>query len=291
MGKYAAILNEYSFTETDDNVKNAVQKIKSEAGKASKDILKLIFGCIDLTSLNTTDTTDDIKNMVEKLNHFEEEFNEMPDVAAVCVYPALIQSVQEYLTVNNIASASVAGGFPNSQTFLEVKIAETALAVAEGAQEIDVVLSVGKFLEGKYDEIGEELEEIKYACRDAKLKVILETGALKSANDIYKASIIAMYGGADFIKTSTGKIPVNATPEAAYVMCKSISDFYKKTNIRIGFKAAGGVTTGEDAFLYYSIVNKTAGKEWLNKNGFRIGASKLANNLLTGIYEKEISYF
>jgi deoxyribose-phosphate aldolase len=291
MGKYADILKEYNFTETDSDIKKEIEKIRSEAGKPSKDVLKLIFGCIDLTSLNTTDTAGDIEKMAEKLNSFEEKFNEMPNVAAICVYPALIQSVQEYLTVNDIALASVAGGFPNSQTFLEVKIAETALAVAEGAQEIDVVMSVGKFLEGKYDEIGEELEEIKHACRDAKLKVILETGVLRSADDIYKASIIAMYGGADFIKTSTGKVSVNATPEAAYVMCRSIADFYKKTNFKVGFKAAGGVTSSEDAFLYYSILNKLAGKDRLNRNSFRIGASRLANNLLSDIYEKEISFF
>ena len=289
MSKYENILNEYRFTQSDAEIKTEIQKIQSES-KTSKEIFKMLFGCIDLTSLNTTDTNDEIEKMVEKLNAFKKEFNDTPNVAGICVYPNFVETIKNNLT-ENVDIVSVAGGFPNSQTFIEVKIAEAALAAAAGAQEIDVVISVGKFLEGKYDEVGEELEEIKHACKKAKLKVILETGALKSASDIYNAGIIAMYAGADFIKTSTGKIPVNATPEAAYVMCKSISDFYRKTNTKVGFKAAGGIATSNDALIYCGIVEKLLGKDYLNKDFFRIGASRLANDLLCNIYEKPIKFF
>ena len=289
MNKYTDILNGYNFTLTNQEIKTEIQKIQSEL-KASKEIFRLLFGCIDLTSLNTTDTTAEIEQMVEKLNAFKKEFNDTPNVAGICVYPTFVETVKKNLT-EKVDIVAVAGGFPSAQTFLEVKIAETALAVVDGAQEIDVVISVGKFLEGKYDEAGEELEEIKQACRNAKLKVILETGALKSASDIYNAGIIAMYAGADFIKTSTGKIPVNATPETAYIMCKSISDFYKKTNKKVGFKAAGGIAASDDALIYYGIADKLLGKDWLNSDYFRIGASRLANDLLSKIYEKTIGFF
>lgn len=289
MNKYTDILNGYNFTLTNQEIKTEIQKIQSEL-KASKEIFRLLFGCIDLTSLNTTDTTAEIEQMVEKLNTFKKEFNDTPNVAGICVYPTFVETVKKNLT-EKVDIVAVAGGFPSAQTFLEVKIAETALAVVDGAQEIDVVISVGKFLEGKYDEAGEELEEIKQACRNAKLKVILETGALKSASDIYNAGIIAMYAGADFIKTSTGKIPVNATPETAYIMCKSISDFYKKTNKKVGFKAAGGIAASDDALIYYGIADKLLGKDWLNSDYFRIGASRLANDLLSKIYEKTIGFF
>ena len=289
MNKYTDILNGYNFTLTNQEIKTDIQKIQSEL-KASKEIFRLLFGCIDLTSLNTTDTTAEIEQMVEKLNTFKKEFNDTPNVAGICVYPTFVETVKKNLT-EKVDIVAVAGGFPSAQTFLEVKIAETALAVVDGAQEIDVVISVGKFLEGKYDEAGEELEEIKQACRNAKLKVILETGALKSASDIYNAGIIAMYAGADFIKTSTGKIPVNATPETAYIMCKSISDFYKKTNKKVGFKAAGGIAASDDALIYYGIADKLLGKDWLNSDYFRIGASRLANDLLSKIYEKTIGFF
>ena len=290
MGKYAEILKEYNFILSDQEIKTEIQKIQSES-KASKEIFKSLFGCIDLTSLNTTDTNAEIEKMVEKLNTFKQQFNDMPNVAGICVYPAFVETVKKNLTETGVDIVSVAGGFPSSQTFPEIKIAETALAVADGAQEIDVVISVGKFLEGNYDGVGEELEEIKQACRNAKLKVILETGALKSASDIYKAGIIAMYAGADFIKTSTGKVQVNATPEAAYVMCKSISDFYQKTNTKVGFKAAGGIAASNDALIYYGIVEKLLGKDSLNGHFFRIGASRLANDLLSNIYEKTIKFF
>jgi len=289
MNKYTDILNGYNFTLTNQEIKTEIQKIQSEL-KASKEIFRLLFGCIDLTSLNTTDTNAEIEQMVEKLNTFKKEFNDTPNVAGICVYPTFVETVKKNLT-EKVDIVAVAGGFPSAQTFLEVKIAETALAVVDGAQEIDVVISVGKFLEGKYDEAGEELEEIKQACRNAKLKVILETGALKSASDIYNAGIIAMYAGADFIKTSTGKIPVNATPETAYIMCKSISDFYKKTNKKVGFKAAGGIAASDDALIYYGIADKLLGKDWLNSDYFRIGASRLANDLLSKIYEKTIGFF
>jgi deoxyribose-phosphate aldolase len=173
----------------------------------------------------------------------------------------------------------------------EVKIAETSMAVMEGATEIDVVISIGKFLEGHFDEVMEELSELKDACRSAHLKVIIESGALKNASNIKKASLLAMAAGADFIKTSTGKIPVAATLEATYVMCQAIKEWYEKTGQKVCYKPAGGIVTTEDAVKHYTLVKHILGNEWLNNKMFRIGASRLANNLLSSIEGKEVKYF
>lgn len=292
MGKIDNILKKYDCNISDEAVKNDIDRILSEnlASNDNLEVYKKCLSLIDLTSLNATDTHAQIISMVEKVNNFPTEFPHLPNVGAICVYPALVPVVKEHLT-QNIGIASVAAGFPASQTFIEVKIAETAMAVLEGATEIDVVISVGKFLEEKLDEVAEELTEIKSACRDAHLKVILETGALGSATNIKKASILAMASGADFIKTSTGKIPVAATPEATYVMCQAIKDWYEKTGVKVSYKPAGGIVTTRDAVIHYSIVKAVLGEEWLNNKMFRIGASRLANNLLTSIEGKEIKYF
>lgn len=285
------ILKSYKNTISDAEVKAGLEKIQAKLKENNtKEVQKTCFSCMDLTALNHTDNEDSVLAMIEKVTDLDSTYPEMPNVAAVCVYPSMLQIAKENLP-ENIELASVAGGFPSAQTFIEIKVAETAMCVMEGASEIDVVISVGKYLDGDYETVSEELMEIKSACREAQLKVILESGTLKNAEDIYRASIIAMESGADFIKTSTGKTDPAATPEAAYVMCQAIKDFNAKNKKRIGFKAAGGIVTVEDAVLYYSIVKEILGDEWLNNKLFRIGASRLANNILTSVYGEEVKYF
>jgi deoxyribose-phosphate aldolase len=292
MGKTDDLFKQYNCELNDEAVKKDIERILTENFDANDntEVYKQCLSQIDLTSLNGTDTTAEIVNMVEKVNNFKNVFPHLPNVGAICVYPALVSVVKEHLK-ENIGIASVAAGFPASQTFIEVKVAETAMAVMEGATEIDVVISIGKFLEGKYDEVAEELSEIKASCRNAHLKVILETGALGSASNIKKASILAMAAGADFIKTSTGKIPVAATLEATYVMCSAIKEWYEKTGIKVSYKPAGGIVSTEDAVKHYTIVKAMLGNDWLNNKMFRFGASRLANNLLSSIEGKEVKYF
>jgi len=277
---------------TDEQVKQEMEQLLSAHFEENNttEVYKRCFNSIDLTSLKETDTEEEIRSMVEKVNNFEENFPDIPNVGAICVFPSMVSTVKATLT-EPVGIAAVSAGFPASQTFIEVKVAETAMCVMEGATEIDVVISVGKFLAGKYDEVFEELTEIKSACRDAHLKVILETGALKTAANIKKASVLAMAAGADFIKTSTGKIPVAATPEATYVMCQAIKEWYEKTGQKVCYKPAGGIVTTEDAVKHYTLVKHILGNEWLNNKMFRIGASRLANNLLSSIEGKEVKYF
>ena len=286
------LFKQYNVEISDEQVKADIDRILAETYDANNnvEVYKQCLSQIDLTSLNGTDTDAEIISMVEKVNNFKSAFPHLPNVGAICVYPALVPVVKEYLT-EEIGIASVAAGFPASQTFIEVKIAETSMAVMEGATEIDVVISIGKFLEEKYKEVLEELSEIKDACREAHLKVIIESGALGSASNIKKASLLAMAAGADFIKTSTGKIPVAATLEATYVMCSAIKEWHEKTGVKVAYKPAGGIVTTEDAVKHYSIVKAILGNKWLNNTMFRFGASRLANNLLTSIEGKEIKYF
>jgi deoxyribose-phosphate aldolase len=292
MDKFDALFNEYNCNLSDDQVKTSLEKLLAEksAANRNKEVYKSCFNSIDLTSLNSTDKTSGIVAMVEKVNGFSARFPGIPNVGAICVYPAFVEAVSRNLSVP-VEIAAVSAGFPASQTFIEVKIAETSMAVAEGATEIDVVISIGKFLEGDYAEVYEELSELKAACRNAHLKVILETGALVSAENIKKASILAMVAGADFIKTSTGKMNPAATLEAAYVMCSAIKEFHQKTGQKVGFKPAGGIVTTEEAVNYYTVVKEILGEDWLNNKLFRFGASRLANNLLADICETEINYF
>ena len=277
---------------TDEQVKQEMEQLLSAHFEENNttEVYKRCFNSIDLTSLKETDTEEEIRSMVEKVNNFEENFPDIPNVGAICVFPAMVSTVKATLT-EPIGIAAVSAGFPASQTFIEVKVAETAMCVMEGATEIDVVISVGKFLAGKYDEVFEELTEIKSACRDAHLKVILETGALKTAANIKKASVLAMAAGADFIKTSTGKIPVAATPEATFIMCTAIKDWNEKTGAKVGYKPAGGIATAEDAVKHYTLVKEILGDEWLNNKLFRFGASSLANKLLSSIRQEEVKYF
>jgi len=207
----------------------------------------------------------------------------MPNVAAICVYPSLIPVVNQHLKARGVKKASVAGGFPASQTFITVKTLEAKMATEAGANEIDMVISVGKFLDGNYKEVFDEIAAMKHACGKAHLKVILETGALKTTENIRLASGIAMEAGADFIKTSTGKMEPAATPEAVITMAEAISDYYKKTNRKVGIKPAGGISEPEQAILYLTIVEQVIGNEWTNSELFRIGASRLANTLLQEI--------
>lgn len=292
MKDFEALFAEYSCDIADEIVKKEVEKIINEhyAENDNVEVYKKCLNLIDLTTLNGDDTTEKVKTMVEKVNNFSKNYSNIPNVAAICVYPALVETVKENLT-QKLDIAAVSAGFPASQTFIEVKIAETALSVQAGASEIDVVISVGKFLEKNYDEVFDELQEIKAACGESHLKVILETGALKTAENIKKASVLAMEAGADFIKTSTGKITVSATLEATYVMCKAIKEWYEKTGEKVGYKPAGGISTTEEAVKHYTIVKQILGNDWLNNNSFRFGASRLANNLLSSILGKEEKYF
>lgn len=280
VNKYTDTLKKYKTNLNDADITEKVNDIiaKNFDKNNNKEVYKRIYSCIDLTSLNTTDTREDIWKFTEKVNDFDGT-TDIPNVAAICVYPNFVETVKEALTAD-VNIAAVSGGFPSSQTFTEVKIAETALAVASGADEIDIVLNLGFFLDESYEELCEEIDEIKHACREAKLKVILETGALKSATDIMKASILSLYSGADFLKTSTGKVYDGASLEAAYVMCTAIKEYETKTGRRTGFKASGGISTTEDAVKYYTVVKEVLGEEYMNNEYFRIGASRLVNNLL-----------
>mgnify|MGYP000890511445 CR=1 FL=1 len=284
ISKYQTALNNHPFSLTDEQVSKHTSNIIKDhfAENNTQEVLKLLYSCIDLTTLNSTDTREHIWNFVEKVNAFEGSNPEIPNVAAICVYPNFAKTVKEALTAN-VNIACVAGGFPSSQTFSEIKIAEAALAIEDGADEIDIVLNLGLFLEEDYEELCEEIMEIKQACRDAKLKVILETGALRTSDSIHKASILSIYSGANFLKTSTGKGYPGATLEAAYVICHAIKAYYQKTDIKVGFKVSGGVSSIDDAVKYYTLVKEILGEAWCNNNLFRIGTSRLADKLLEGI--------
>lgn len=291
--KYELALAKYNTNLNDADIANKVAKLIAEKAPENntEEIKKLLFHCIDLTTLNTTDSDESVMNFTKKVNLFDEQFPDLDNVAAICVYPNFAEIVRSTLEVENVNIACVSAGFPSSQTFTEVKIAETAMALMEGADEIDIVISVGKFLSGDYENMCDEIQELKDTCKKHHLKVILETGALKTASNIMKASLLSMYSGADFIKTSTGKQQPAATPEAAYVMCTAIKAYYEETGNKIGFKPAGGINTVEDAIAYYTIVKEILGEEWLNNSLFRIGTSRLANLLLSEIKGESISFF
>lgn len=291
--KYNDALALYSTTLSDDEVKakTALLIEKYSAEYNTEKVKKFLFNCIDLTTLKTEDSEESVLKFTERVNDFDTQYPDLKNVAAICVYPCFAKIVSQSLEVEDVNVACVAGGFPSSQTFTEVKVAETALALADGATEIDIVIPVGKFLSGDYEGMCDEIEELKSICGERHLKVILETGALKSAENIMKASILAMYSGADFIKTSTGKQEPAATPEAAYVMCQAIKAYYEKTGRKVGFKPAGGINTVSDALTYYTIVKEVLGEEWLDNKLFRIGTSRLANLLLSEIVGEEVKFF
>lgn len=291
--KYRQAIGQSKVTTDDAFVAAEVKRIldKSLKDNMNVDVYKFLFNCIDLTTLQATDSPQSVADFTERVNAFDAEHPEMKNVAAICVYPNFAPIVRAVLEVSSVDIACVSGGFPSSQTFPEVKIAETALAVEGGADEIDIVMNVGNFLDGDYEEVCDEIAELKHSCRDARLKVILETGALKTAENMRAASVLAMYSGADFIKTSTGKEYPGASLEAAYVMCQCIKEYYEQTGRMVGFKPAGGVRSAHDAVAYYCIVREVLGEKWLTNEFFRIGASGLANNLLGEILGKETKFF
>jgi len=281
MSKYQNTFAKFIAPESDAAISKKVNDIiKKQADKhLTADVLKKIHGFIDLTSLTSLDTKESIWKLTERVNDYEGSRPDVPNVAAIFTYPLFVETVKQALTAQSVSIAAVSGGFPSSQTFVEVKVAETAMAVMNGADEIDVVLNLGYFMEENYDDLSEELSEIKDACREATLKVILETGALVNAENIHKASVLALYSGADFIKTSTGKGFPGATLEAAYTMCQVIKTYNEISNRKAGIKISGGVKTAEDAIKYYCIVKEVLGEEWLDKDLFRIGASGLLNDI------------
>ena len=293
LDKYHQAVKDSHVIADDAAVKAATEKIIAEhlSENMNEDVYKFLFNCIDLTTLRSVDSPRSVADFTERVNDFDNEHPDMKNVAAICVYPNFAQVVRSVLEVSDVEIACVAGCFPSSQSFIEVKVAETALAVEGGADEIDIVLNLGNFLDGDYEEVCDEISELKHSCRDARLKVILETGALKTAENIKAASVLAMYSGAEFIKTSTGKEYPGASLEAAYVMCSCIKEYYDKTGRMVGFKPAGGVRTAEDAVSYYCIVKEILGEKWLTNEYLRIGASGLANNLLSAIWGTETKYF
>ena len=291
--RYLATLAKYNTQLDDAKVQAQVLALieKKVPENNNEEVKKFLFNCIDLTTLNSTDSDESVMHFTEKVNLFDTEYPDLKNVAAICVYPNFAEVVKDTLEVDGVKIACVSAGFPSSQTFIEVKIAETAMAIMEGADEIDIVISIGKFLSGDYETMCEEIQELKDVCKENHLKVILETGELKSASNIKKASIQSMYAGADFIKTSTGKQQPAATVEAAYVMCQAIKEYHEHTGRKIGFKPAGGINTVNDALAYYTIVKEVLGKEWLTNELFRLGTSRLANLLLSEIKGEEIKFF
>ena len=292
MDRYRKALADSKVVTDDAVVAQEVKKIVENAQQyAYPEVYNFLFGSIDLTTLSTEDSENSVKAFTKRVNDFEEEYPQYEHVAAICVYSNFAEVVSSTLDVTGVDVAVVAGGFPSSQTFTAVKVADVALAVAGGANEVDVVMNLGYYLDGNYEDLCDELIELKHTAKNARLKVILETGALKTAEAIRNASVLAMWSEADFIKTSTGKIYPGASLEAAYVMCGCIREYYEQTGRKVGFKAAGGIRTAEEAVQYYAVVKEVLGDEWLTHDLFRIGASSLANNLLAAMTGEERKFF
>lgn len=288
LDKYHQAVADSKVTADDAAVKAAVEKIISEhlQENMNKQVYKTIFNSIDLTTLTSTDSPQSVARFTERVNAFDNEYPQLPNVAAICVYPNFVPVVRTVLDVTDVEIAAVSGAFPSSQTFPEVKVAETALAIEGGADEIDIVFNLGNYFDGDFEEVCDEISELKHSTRGGKLKVILETGALKTAEHIKAASVLSLYSGADFLKTSTGKEYPGASLEAAYVMASCIKEYYEKTGNRVGFKASGGVRTTIDAVKYYTVIKEILGEEWLSNEYFRIGASSLANAVLADLVDQ-----
>lgn len=292
MDRYEEVMAASHVISDDAKVAEEVNKILEKTSEyASDEVYQFLLSSIDLTTLSTTDNVTRVARFAQRVNDFDNDYPQYRNVAAICVYSNFADVVKTTLEVPGVDIAVVAGCFPSSQTFLEVKIADISLAVANGANEVDIVFPVGMYLDGNLEDLVDEIQEQKHACRDARMKVILETGALKSAEHIKRASILSMYSGADFLKTSTGKEYPGASLEAAYVMCKCIKEYYDKTGRRIGFKCSGGIRTTQQALEYYTIVREVLGEEWLTQEYFRIGTSSLANAVLSTLEDKEVRYF
>jgi deoxyribose-phosphate aldolase len=291
--EYANHLKEYAAAPSETQVAEEVAHLKSAAkGNENIDVYKFCYSTIDLTTLSCNDSEESVTKFAKRAVEFYNAYPDIPNVASICVYPSFVETVGLAVDGSPMRITSVAGGFPASQTFLEVKMLEVAMAVENGADEVDIVMNVGKMLTGEYDEAANEVEVLRQeAGEETILKVIIESGALKTPDLIRKASLLSMFAGADFVKTSTGKIDVAATPEAAVVMCHAIKDYYEKTGRKVGFKAAGGVRTAEDAALYYTIVKEILGEEWITTDLFRIGASSAANNIISSIVGEPVKFF
>lgn len=292
--KYEEALAKYDCALNDEQVAAKVKRLLDEKMPENNnlDVKKFLFGSIELTTLKNTDNDESVMAFTEKVNRFDNDYPELPHVATICVYPCFAAAVKNTLDVDGVNIACVSGSFPSSQALIEVKVAETALAVKDGADEIDIVMPVGKFLCGDYEGVCDDISELKETCGDdVAMKVILETGCLRDTADIKKASILSMYAGADYIKTSTGKEKVSATPVAAYVMCQAIKEYYDQTGRQVGFKPAGGINTVDDALAYYTIVKEVLGEKWLTNKWLRLGTSRLANLLLSEIEGKETKFF
>lgn len=291
--KYEQALHKYNCDVDEAEVKAAVEKIiaKKVPENDNEDVKKFLLGSVELTSLHTTDTDESILAMTEKVNKFDEAYPDLPHVATICVYPNFAHIVSQSLEVDGVEVAVVSGSFPSSQTFVEVKVAETALAIKDGATNVDIVLPVGKFLSGDYEGLADDIDELKQTCGEVPMKVILETCDLGSLSNVKKAALLAMYSGADYIKTSTGKEKQGATPEGVYVMTQAIKEYYEQTGRVIGLKPAGGINTVKDAVTYYTIVKEVLGEKWLTNELFRLGTSRLTNLLLSDVLGKETKWY
>ena len=293
-------LQKYGYTPVEEEVAARIQAVGANLdGLSTPEVLKKCFSMMDLTTLKTNDTVASVSKLVDKANRLVTEYPDYPLPASICVYPNFASVVRERRCSPELHVTTVSSCFPSAQSFLEVKVQECVLAVRGGADEIDIVLALNAFLAGDYEAAAHEIVEMKKAIdaeaaragRKVVLKVILETGLLVTPENIARASFLAMEAGADFIKTSTGKVEVNATPTAAYVMCSCIKAYYEKTGIRVGFKAAGGISNAKDALLYYYIGSSVLGKEWMDKEHFRFGVSRLGNSLMSAIEQKTVNYF
>lgn len=292
-------LKKYGYAPSPEAIGRALEILAANLDKvASEQVYKQCFSMMDLTTLKTDDTPASVLKLVNKVNDFQLSRPDWPLPASICVYPNFASVVKDARLCDfNITVVSAC--FPSSQSFLEVKLKECEMAVEQGADEVDIVLALNAFLAGDYEAAAEEIRQVRAVIdnvaqaqgRKVHLKVILETGLLRTPEKIAQASFLAMEAGADFIKTSTGKVDVNATPAAAYVMCECIAKYHALTGKKIGFKPAGGISSAADALCYYSIVSSILGKDWLNKELFRFGVSRVANSLIAAVDQATVSYF
>jgi len=291
--KYEQALAKYNCNVDEAAVAAAVKKIVEQRvpKNDTEEVKKFLLGSVCMTTLTTQDSAESVLKLVEKVNKFSEEYPNLPHVATVVTYPRFAQLVADSLEVEGVIPTVVSGAFPSSQALIEIKVAETKLAVQDGAENVDIVMHVGEFLSGDYETVCDEIWEQKAACGDVPMKVILETGDLLNLSNVKKASILSMYAGADYIKTSTGKEKVGATPEAVYVMCQAIKEYYDQTGIMVGLKPAGGINSVKDALTYYSIVEEVLGEKWLTNYYFRLGTSRLPNLILSDLAGKEVKFF